>query len=322
MKLSLIFPKFAAPRIYKNPREWYDSSKQTETDYVNLFLEDIMKTLGYYNGKFGPLEEMTVPMNDRACYFGDGVYEATLVRNKKIFALAEHLDRLYNSAGLLKIKIPCTKEEFGRLLFEMLEKVDDPELLLYWQVTRGTAMRTHEFPAGDVPANVWITMKHGAYKNPESRLKLITIEDTRFLHCNIKTLNLLPNVMAAQKSHEAGCDECVFHRGSRVTECAHSNVSILKDGIFKTAPTDHYILPGITRMHLIEECKKLCIPVDETPFTLEELMDADEVIVSSSTKLCLPVREIDGKPVGGKAPELLKKLQTSYLNRFLEETGN
>lgn len=281
-----------------------------------------MKTLGYYNGNYGPLEEMTVPMNDRACYFGDGVYEAALARNKKIFALTEHLDRLYNSAGLLKIKIPCSKEAFGNLLYEMLEKVDDPELLLYWQVTRGTAMRTHEFPDRDVPANIWITMKHGAYKSPDSVMKLITIEDTRFLHCNIKTLNLLPNVMAAQQAKEAGCDECIFHRGGRVTECAHSNVSILKDGIFKTAPTDHYILPGITRMHLIQECKKLCIPVDETPFTLDELMDADEVIVSSSTKLCIPARELDGKPVGGKAPELLKKLQSSYLNRFLAETGN
>lgn len=279
-----------------------------------------MKILGYYNGVCGPLEEMTVPMNDRACYFGDGVYEAAMARNGVIFGLDEHLDRLYNSAGLLDIAIPYTKKEMADILYGLLEKMDDREIFIYWQVSRGTAMRKHEFPGKDVTANLWVTMKPGSCKEPDSALKLVTTEDTRFLHCNIKTLNLLPNVMASQKAVAAGCDECVFHRGDIVTECAHSNVSILKDGVFKTHPTDHYILPGITRMHLIQECKKLCIPVDETPFTMEELFDADEVIVSSTTKLCSAACEIDGKPVGGKAGELLRKLQTSYYSRYLETT--
>ena len=90
-----------------------------------------MKTLGYYNGKSGPLEEMTVPMNDRACYFGDGVYEATLARNGKIFALKEHLDRFFNSAGLIKIDIPYTKDELAAILYDMLAKMDDKDCLLY-----------------------------------------------------------------------------------------------------------------------------------------------------------------------------------------------
>ena len=126
--------------------------------------------------------------------------------------------------------------------------------------------------------------------------------------------------MAAQKAEEAGCDECIFHRGDIVTECAHSNVSILKDGVFITHPTDHYILPGISRMHLIQECKRLGIPVDETPFTMKELYEADEIIVSSSTKLIVRACELEGKPVGGKAPELFKKLQDAYLERFQRET--
>ena len=96
-----------------------------------------MKTLGYYNGKFGPLEEMTVPMNDRACYFGDGVYEATLARNGKIFALKEHLDRFFNSAGLIKIDIPYTKDELAAILYDMLAKMDDKDIFIYWQMTRG-----------------------------------------------------------------------------------------------------------------------------------------------------------------------------------------
>jgi len=279
-----------------------------------------MENLGYYNGKYGLLEEMTIPMNDRVCYFGDGVYDATYSRNHVIFALDEHIERFFNSAGLLKIKIPYTKEQVKEILKDMVKKVDSGEQFVYWQVTRGTAMRNHAFPGDEVPANLWIMLKPLKIKDMSQKIKLITLEDTRFLHCNIKTLNLLPSVMAAQKTEEAGCQEAVFHRGTRVTECAHSNVSILKDGVLRTAPTDNLILPGIARAHLIKMCKLFNIPVDETAFTLNELMEADEVIVTSSGQFCITACEIDGKPVGGKAPELVKKLQDALLNEFLEET--
>lgn len=279
-----------------------------------------MKTLGYYNGNYGPLEEMTVPMNDRACYFGDGVYEATLAKNGKIFALKEHLDRFFNSAGLLKIEIPYTREELTSILYDMLAKMDDSEIFIYWQVTRGTGIRQHQFPAAGTKANLWIFMKPGKHGDSSKRLKLTDMEDTRFLHCNIKTLNLLPSVMAAQKAKEAGCQEAVFHRGGRVTECAHSNCHILKDGILYTAPADNLILPGIARAHLIRICKKLEIPVSETPYTLKEMMDADEVLVTSSTKLCVAANEIDGTPVGGRAPETLKNILDAVMDEYMEET--
>ena len=279
-----------------------------------------MKTLGYYNGKYDLIENMTIPMNDRVCYFGDGVYDATYSRNHVIFALDEHIDRFFNSAGLLKIKIPYTKDELKTLLIDMVKKVDAVEQFVYWQVTRGTAMRDHVFPGDDVKANIWITLEPWNIEYKQQKLKLITLEDTRFLHCNIKTLNLLPNVMAAQKAKESNCQETVFHRGDRVTECAHSNVSIIKDGIFKTAPTDNLILPGIARAHIIKMCKRFGIPVDETPFVLRELMDADEVIVTSSGDFCMTACEIDGKPVGGKAPEIVEKLQNALVDEFLEET--
>lgn len=279
-----------------------------------------MKNLGYYNGEFDLIENMKIPMNDRVCYFGDGVYDATYSRNHKIFALDEHIDRFYNSAGLLQIKIPYTKEELKSILSEMVNKVDDGEQFVYWQVTRGTGMRNHIFPGDEVKANLWIILKPLKIKDMSQKLKLITLEDTRFLHCNIKTLNLLPSVIASQKAEEAGCQETVFHRGDRVTECAHSNVSILKDGIFKTAPADNLILPGIARAHIIKMCKKFEIPVNETAFNLKELMEADEVIVTSSGQFCMAAKEIDGKPVGGKAPEIIKKLQDALLEEYLEET--
>lgn len=280
-----------------------------------------MKTLGYYNGKFGPLEEMTVPMNDRVCYFGDGVYEATLAKNGKIFALKDHLDRFFNSAGLLNIKMPYTKDEVAEILYDMLAKVDDSEIFVYWQMTRGTAPRQHQFPSEETKPNLWIFMRPGKHADASHLLKLTTMEDTRFLHCNIKTLNLLPNVMAAQKAESLGCDESIFHRGEIVTECAHSNVSIIKNGVFITHPTDHYILPGITRMHIIQICKDNGIPVDERPFTMQELMNADEIIVSSSTKFCAAACEVEGTPVGGKAPELVKLIQEKYLEKFDGETA-
>lgn len=278
-----------------------------------------MKNLGYYNGKFGPLEEMMVPMNDRVCYFGDGVYDATYSRNGVIFALDEHIDRFFNSAGLLRIELPCTKDEMKDILNDMVSKVDSGNNFVYWQATRGTGIRDHAFPK-EGKANIWVTIKPAEVKDLSQRIKLITLEDTRFLHCNIKTLNLIPSVMAAQKTVEAGCDESVFHRGDRVTECAHSNVHIIKDGIFKTAPADHYILPGIARAHLIRACKANNITVDETPFTVAELMDADEVIVSSSGSFCLVADEIDGKPVGGKAPELIDILQKYLVKEFIDAT--
>ena len=118
-----------------------------------------MKNLGYYNGEYDLIENMKVPMNDRVCYFGDGVYDATYSRNHKIFALDEHIDRFFNSAGLLQMKIPYTKSELKELLCDMVKKVDCGEQFVYWQITRGTEMRNHAFPKGDAKANLWIILK-------------------------------------------------------------------------------------------------------------------------------------------------------------------
>lgn len=278
-----------------------------------------MKTLGYYNGKYGELEEMSIPMNDRVCWFGDGVYDAGPSRNCKIFAIDEHIDRFFNSAGLLDIEMPVTKEELKELLQEMVNKMDTGNLFVYYQVTRGTGVRDHAYTKG--PGNLWIMLKPAEISDGIEPIKLITVEDTRFLHCNIKTLNLIPSCVATEKAKKAGCQEAVFYRaGGRVTECAHSNVHIIKGGKLVTAPTDNLILPGIARAHLIRMCKKLGIPVSETPYTLKELFEAEEVLVTSSSNLCLHACEIDGKPVGGKNPELLEKIRSALLGEFYEAT--
>ncbi len=279
-----------------------------------------MKNIGYYNGKFGLIEEMTIPMNDRSTYFGDGVYDATCVENHIPFALKEHIDRFFRSFDMLKIPFSMSKKELEILLKEMVHKVDSPNQMLYWQTTRGTCMRSHAFPSSEVPANLLIYVSPFKMININKKFKLVTAPDTRYFHCNIKTLNLVPNVMAAQKAAEAGCDEAVFHRKNIVTECAHSNILIIKNGVLRTAPLNNLILPGITRGHLIQLAKNAGIPVDETAFTLTELMQADEIIVSSSGALCIAAEEIDGIKVGGRAPEQLKILQDAYMIKFTDET--
>ncbi|MBQ9079687.1 MAG: aminotransferase class IV [Clostridia bacterium] len=277
-----------------------------------------MKDLGYYNGRYAPISEMTVPMNDRSSWFGDGVYDATYCRNHKIYMLDAHIDRFFSSASQLDIKIPYTKAELAALLSELVLKVDSPEQFVYWQITRADEgkNRSHDYDPALIPGNLWVTLTPRPIHNPYDRIKVITLADTRFLHCNIKTLNLIPSVMATRKAVAAGCYEAVLHRDGRVTECAHSNVSIIKDGVFRTAPTDNLILPGIARANLIRFCGQLGIPVDETPFTLDEMMNADEIIVSSSGSFALGVYEIDGKRVGGKAPQLLRQLQDTALRDF------
>lgn len=278
-----------------------------------------MKNLGYYNGKIGSLEEMTVPMLDRACYFGDGVYDAAYSRNHIVYALEEHIDRFFDSAALLGIEVPMSREELATLIRELVRKVDDGEQFVYWQVSRGTAIRTHAF-AGE-RANIWIMLRPCRLRELYRKNRLISTEDTRFFHCNIKSLNLIPNVLAMQKAVAAGVDECVFHRGDIVTETAHSNISMLKDGKLITHPRDNLILAGVARKHLIEACHHFGIPVEERNYTLAELETADEVILTAAGSLCLSASELDGKPVGGKAPDTLRMLQDYLLADYVEKTG-
>ena len=278
------------------------------------------KNVGYYNGEIGELESMKVPMGDRTLYFGDGIYEATCVANRVPFALDDHLDRMYNSLRLLEIPFDMDREQVKAELQKVIDAAEEsPIHFLYWQISRGVAPRNHVFPQNVEPTLMAFVKPH-TMKSMDKPYKLISLEDNRFKLCNIKTLNLIPSVLANQRAAEQGCDEAVLHRGSRVTECAHSNISILKDGVLRTAPTDELILPGITRKHLLALAKDHGIETSETPFSMVELMNADEIIVTSSSALCIRVSHIDGIPVGGKDPQRIKLLQDAYWNKFVTET--
>lgn len=279
-----------------------------------------MKELAYYDGRIGTPEELMVPFQDRVHFFGDGVYDATVGGNHKVYLLEDHLDRFYSSAKALDIKIPMDKKELGELLTKLLSMVEGNTHFVYWQVTRGTAPRDHAYDEAML-GKLWVMIRPNKLKDPDVPIRLITMEDTRFLYCNIKTLNLLPSVLASQEALKAGAMETVLHRGDMVTECAHSNVSILKKGTFLSHPNDNLILRGIAKTHMIQACYRLGIQVLERAFTMEELMDADEVIVTSSSNFCLHADVIDGKSVGGKDPVTLKKIQDAVLEEYLEYTG-
>lgn len=280
-----------------------------------------MKNIAYYNGKTGPIEEMMVPMNDRACYFGDGVYDATMAVNHVPMHFDDHIDRIYNSARLIDIEIPMPKEEMKRILQGLIDQVEGDSLFVYWQVTRGVGMRNHPYSGAATGPSLWAWVRPNSMRDVYGAYRCITMEDTRFLHCNIKTINLLPAVIANQRAVEAGCDETIFHRGDRVTECSHSNVHILKDGVLHTAPCDNLILPGIARKHILEICREQGIPVVEEPFTVDELMAADEVFFSSSSAVTSRVREIDGKPVGMRDEATFAKIRDGYQRMIKEDYG-
>lgn len=281
-----------------------------------------MKNLGYYNGKYDELENMQIPMLDRVCFFGDGIYDATYSYNYVIHDLKEHVDRFYRSAELLEMEVPMCKTELTELLKDLVKKVDSHEQFVYFQLTRGTGIRNHVYPDSEkVKANLWVVLTPKKIVDTYKPVKLITREDTRFYHCNAKTVNLIPACMGANAASLFGADECVFHRGDEVTECAHSNVHIIKEGKFITHPADEKILCGISRLNLLRKCEEFGIPTEERVFTLSELFDADEVIISSCGSFCLQASEIDGKKVGSKAPEILRKLQDELVKEFHEECG-
>ena len=279
-----------------------------------------MQAIAYYDGKIGAPEELMVPFNDRVHFFGDGVYDATVGANGKVYLLQDHLDRFYTSAKALDIHIPMEKAALGELLTDLLSKVDGTTHFVYWQVTRGINDRNHVYTEG-MPGKLWVMIRPNHLNDPDVPIRLVTAPDTRFYHCNIKTLNLIPSVMAAQDAARRGVQETVFHRDGIVTECAHSNVSILKDGIFYSHPNDELILRGIAKTHMIQACYRLGITVMEKPYTLDDLRAADEIIVTSSSNFCLHACELDGAPAGGKDPGTLKAIQDAVLQEYYDYTG-
>ena len=279
-----------------------------------------MENIGYYNGVFQPIEQLMIPACDRGVYFGDGVYEALRVERHRFFALREHLARFRASLDFLQIPFIMTDEALTAILQEAADRVDSDSQQIYFQVTRGTAIRSHSFPEDAVP-NLLIFSRGVPLADLTEYRRVIVLPDTRWQHCNIKSLNLIPSVLASEQAMQRGCCEAVFHRNGVVTECSSSNLLMLKDSVLRTAPTDERILPGVTRGHFLMLAREIGVPVDETAFTLEEAYDADELMVTSTSAHGLPIGEMEGKAVCMRDEPLLRRLQKAYRDYFYDCLG-
>lgn len=279
-----------------------------------------MENIAYYNGEFAPMEELKIPALDRGVYFGDGVYEALRVEHHRFFALQEHLARFRASLDFLRIDFPMTDAALSEILQEAADRVESDSQQLYFQVTRGTGIRTHSF-LEHASANLLIFSRGVPLADLNEFRRVTTLSDSRWGHCNIKSLNLIPSVLASQIAKERRCSEAVFHRDGLVSECSSSNLLMLKDGVLRTAPADERILPGVTRAHFLMLARQLNIPVDETAFTLNEMMAADELMITSTSAHGLPVGFVDDQPVCGRDTPLLRRLQKAYREYFWDELG-
>ena len=257
-----------------------------------------MYSYAYYNGSFGKKDDISIPLSDRSIYFGDAIYDAAIGSYDRILWENEHIERFLLNAKRIGISHDFSAEHLSSLLREIAVKSMLDCYFIYFQMSRGLPNRIHS--SEGARANLLITVDPIIIDSPSKRLNLITVSDKRFGYCNIKTTNLLPSVIASTKAEKAGCDEAIFVRGKYVTECAKSNISIINQGRVITHPTNNRILPGIARAHLLTICGALNIPCYEQPFTVKEMLSADEILVTSTTKLCKSVETINGHSVGGK----------------------
>ncbi|SES67804.1 D-alanine transaminase [Oceanobacillus limi] len=260
-------------------------------------------------------DSVKYPMEERALQFGDGVYEVIRVYHGNYYLLTEHVDRLYRSAEAIKIDIPFSKDTLTNLLNELLERNNiNDDAKVYLQISRGSAPRDHAFPT-DVSPNfyAYVQKMPRNMKNLENGVAVITHEDDRWQNCYIKSLNLLPNVIAKQAAHEKGCYEAILHKGGLVTECSAANVYLVKDGKIYTHPTTRNILYGCVRLRIEAFTKNLGIPLVEEAFTLKDIETADELFLSSSTSEVLPIIAVDAIQIAnGKPQKITKQLQQAY----------
>ena len=276
------------------------------------------------NGEFINREDAKIDIEDRGYQFGDGVYEVIRVYNGKMFTSTEHLQRLIDSGKKIMMDIPYTVDGMKEMLLKLIEKNQLHDGTIYMQVTRGISTRNHAFPSKDVQPT--LTAYTNEVKRPEenmkSGVKTVLNDDIRWLLCDIKSLNLIGNVLAKQKAVDAGCYEVIQHRNGTVTEGSSSNVVMIKEGTVVTHPADNFILNGITRQVILKVCANNDIPVEERTFTLEELNQADEVFVSGTTTEITPVIEIEGSKVGTGTPgPVTRKLQELFEKEIEKECG-
>lgn len=274
-----------------------------------------MNSYAYFNGKFGKKGDISIPLSDRSIYFGDAIYEVAIGCYDRIMWEEDHLDRLIKNCKAIGIDIGYKKNFLSSLLREIAIRSGLESYLIYLQISRDMPMRKHS--ADGSKANLLITIDPIEINETEAPLRLITSPDLRYNYCNVKATNLLPAVLASTEAEKRGCDEAIFIRDGLVTEGAKSNILIINQGRVITPPLSPHILPGITRAHLLGICERERIPLEESNFSLQQLYSADEVLITSTTKLCRRADIIDNISVGGKNTELAEFLRSRLYQEYL-----
>lgn len=278
-----------------------------------------MSRIAYVNGQYVIHADASVHVEDRGYQFADGVYEVCEIRDGHLVDERRHLDRLDRSLRELRIDPPMDRGPLGVVLRETVARNRVRNGLVYLQVTRGVARRDHAFPAAGTPASLVVTARSVNFaasdKGAEVGIKVITVPDNRWERVDIKTVGLLPNVLAKQAAKEAGAKEAWFVDASgHVTEGSSTNAWIVTaDGKLVTRSADSGILRGITRTVLFDLAEKEQLRIEERAFTREEAMAAREAFISSATNLVMPVVMIDGKAIGEGTPgPMSRRLRERY----------
>ncbi|MDW8371703.1 MAG: D-amino-acid transaminase [Geminicoccaceae bacterium] len=288
-----------------------------------------MTRLAYVDGRFVPIAARAIAIEDRGLQFAHGVYEVIKAVGGRLVDLDRHLDRLERSLSAARIPLPTSRTALALLLEEALRRNRLRDAAIYLQIDRGVAPRNHLW-SEDLRPTVIVTVRPARFPTAEEQAQgvaVITLPDERWARCDIKSVSLLPNVLAKQKAAEAGCREAwLVDRDGRITEGASSNAWIVDaEGVLRTHPAGPAILGGVTRDVVLELARAHAIPLAERAFTTAEALAAREAFLTSTTSLVLPVTRIDGRPVGdgrpGPVTERLARLYAAHAGLVIAAAG-
>jgi D-alanine transaminase len=283
-----------------------------------------MSRIAYVNGRYLPLAYASVNVEDRGYQFSDGVYEVCEVRGGKLVDERRHMARLAFSLSELRIAMPMPPAALSVVLHEVVRRNRVRWGIVYLQISRGVSRRDHAFPPKGTAPSIVVTARNmdlaAAEKMAENGVAVISVPENRWERVDIKSVSLLPNVLAKQTAREQGAREAWFVDPSgRVTEGSSSNAWIVtRDGKVVTRQADHGILKGITRTVVLDVLAAQGLKLEERAFTLAEAHEAREAFITSASQIVLPVVQIDGKPVGNGAPGLIASALRRDFHRYAE----
>ena len=266
-----------------------------------------MTRIVFLNGDYVPADQARISIFDRAVNFGDAIYEVAGVLDGKLVDFEHHMQRYFNSLRKLGMESPLSQDEILAAFRELVTRNAIDEGLVYMQVTRGTAERDFVWPEGIEPNVFMFTQVKTSAENEAARtgVTLASTEDIRWARRDIKTVNLLGQVLAKKAAYDAGAQEALMvDRDGFVTECGSTSFVIVRDGEILSRELNNDILPGVTRRAVLALCAQTPVALRETRFTLEDAKGADEAFISAASSYILPVVAIDGQPVGDGKPGL------------------